>query len=172
MSPTLWIFSVKTSRQCSNKKKLQQRAWLGCSKEARSDGRNGVDHGKGQLPAGDLPRRDHRPEGCGGVLGLFEDFHVTNNSSMVSSCNMFLHFDTYITKGCRAGKLTFVWFKDRITKWWTIRWQLPSPKNKPREAIYRHNVGNNLCKMSYICTSLTFRYVYFDLSEWRSFITD
>lgn len=32
--------------------------------------------------------------GVGGVLGLLEDFHVTNNSSMVSSCNMFLHFDT------------------------------------------------------------------------------
>lgn len=92
--------------------------------------------------------------------------------SMVSSCNMFLHFDTYITKGCRAGKLTFARFKDHITKWWTIRWRLPAPKNKPREAIYRHHVGNNLCKMSYICTSLTFKYAYFDLSEWRSFITD
>lgn len=31
--------------------------------------------------------------------------------SVVSSCKMILHFDSYITKGCRAEKLTFARLK-------------------------------------------------------------
>lgn len=45
--------------------------------------------------------------------------------------------------------------------------------NKPKEAISKQHMRNNLvCKISYFCTSLTFKHADSDSSEWRSFIMD
>ena len=61
---------------------------------------------------------------------------------------------------------------NRQIGWWKVA--ASSKKiNKLREAISRQHVRNNLmCKISYFCATLTFKYAHFDSSERRSFITD